>query len=349
MKLLSGIYFLLFVAITSGNAASYQTLLEEAKSRNIITQDMVAYRRANQTELRLVAQKEINLNEVDFSSLYHIRIACDDSLLAQLGKSARIFTLVNAEKEYLVLKGTIDGTLPAGIQNVPLHILQYVDRLKAQYDDAQLQLKRLSVVLNQPANQLEHSPQFSPARSRSLLGKLSSTATEQQQLFFSPTRDNTSQRESGIVWSPKPSLLWVEHSTTVAQDTPLDKRLLRQRREQHALISPLRKQLTEAEKRAMEAEQARDAVFSAMESNVAALNATHAESQMVLGLQAECFHCQAQIALLMCIIERDTALMNGNFSRLRDLRCELEVLKGNLQTTLELLQIIVGELPSGNF
>src|SRR3989338_3537651 len=189
-----------------------------------------------------------------------------------------------------------------------------------------------------PDSELAHSPQFSPARPKNG-GSMYLRNQSEAALVYTPHRSraliNDYEDETAspaFAYSP---------SRSDVQQTPVYKTLLNQRRDQHALMSPLRRKLTEAERE-------RDELCHVMRNNFVALDAMHAESKIVLGLQAECFQYQSQIMRLMSFISRDTTGMNVNIARLREMRNSLENLRSNLQATSELLQTITSELPAGN-
>lgn len=302
------------------------SILEKAKRSGLIQPYMQAYQliTANEAEFRASNYSAIAETDVDISDLPNLRAYCwQPTYLSKTG-------IANAMTEFRVLEGIVVYGKAPKLRMLPPHVLDYINRLEEERQKAQKELERAQRVVLMPADQLENSPQFSPARPRNAGSIFVHNQTELS-LVHTPDR---SCIDGAIVFAR------LEYSPggNTLQNPTLDRKILNMRREQNALMSPLRRRATEAEIQ-------RDTLLI----NFQTLGDAHEESQRVLGLQAECFQCQSKITRIMNFVEQDTAAMNGNFLRLREMRNSLEILKSNLRTTLEALQIISGELPGTSF
>lgn len=308
-------------------------MLAQAKVSGLITPLMPAYYPLKSDELSKVSNRRALIEEdVDICDLPNLRAYISfQKLLTDVG-------IISATIEFNSLEAiVVYGKVPK-LRKLPPYIREYVRRIEEKRISAENELKRAQRVVLLPADQLAHSPQFSPARLRNG-GVMYLCAQSDDALVHTPNRSQ--------------AFIRFEHSPeNTLQHTPLDRKILNTRREQearlreqHALMSPLRKQATDAEMRAAEAERERNELAIAFSNNVGTVNQAHLESQRVLTLQEDCLCRHEQIMELTRFIRKDTTAMRGNFLYLRNLGDSLEICKSDLEKVLKTLQDLCVGLP----
>jgi hypothetical protein len=322
-------------------------MIDKAKTSGLLQRYMRAYHSisADEAESKASNYSLIAETNVDISDLPNLRAYCwQRTQLTGTG-------ITNAMTEFRVLEGIVMYGKAPPLMMLPPHITDYIKRLEEERQIANMELDRVQRVALMSPSRLAQSPNFSPARPKHTTSIYSDSA-----LVHTPDRSCAlfSGREDVATVS-------VYSPGNTAQQTPLDRKILKIRREQSALISqaemraieaerlarerselmsPMRRQLTDAERRAIEAEQQRDALRGAVASNFVALNLADVQSEKVVGAVAECLQYQSQITQLITLIERNTAIRQGNYEYLREVEVKLEILKRKLKDTFESLQVI---------
>lgn len=336
VRLLLAFTWLLYLVNMHANAMDQviaKAMLEKARHSGLIVPYMQAYNliTADEVENRASNYNAIAEIDVDICDLPHLRAYCwQPTYLSKTG-------IANAMTEFRVLEGIVVYGQAPKLRMFPPNVRDYINRLEADRAAAQNELKRARRVALMPADQLDHSPQFSPARPRNDItvylhnqsnGGLVNTPGRSRALF--------SGSEDGAATFTMMARFTNSPENTV-QQTPVDRRILNIRRAQEARLREQNALMSEAQRRAMEAERVRDTLLE----NFQTLGDAHAESQIVLALQEGCLDRYNQIRELTRIITQDTAAMHGNFLYLRGLRNSLENCESDLEKTLKTLKDIV--------